>query len=256
MPTHFGITRTGSSHPINEDRFGIIPLGDGVYLYAVCDGVGGAAAGEQASALALSSFSDALKASLGGLDSDRLSALPLAQIKHAMRAAAAQASKTVFLQAQQDPRLKGMASTLVAALVTASRAYVLHVGDSRLYAISAQGVEKMTRDHSYIQYLIDVGRISPDQEKHLKIDNYITQAIGAYSHVDGDFCAMELSSYPDPTYLLLCSDGLYSAVREATARHVLLGHGSLEDKAEALIRAALHGGSRDDMTAVLVALNG
>ena len=148
----------------------------------------------------------------------------------------------------------GMASTLVAALVTDNRAYVIHVGDSRLYTVTPQSVEKVTRDHSYIQYLIDVGRITKAQAKAMKIENYITQAIGAYDHVDGDFCALDLSTYPPDTYLLLCSDGLYNDVKKPLMRSILTSPDNMAHKAEALIRAACEGGGEDNITAVIVAL--
>ena len=209
MRTHAGITHPGI-RPVNEDCFGIFPVGKAAYLYAVCDGVGGCAGGQTASSLALSSFSNFI---LSELDSSSVAdpdALPLAQIKRIMRAAASHASHTVRTAGLNDPTLTDMASTLVAALVTATRAYVLHVGDSRLYTVTSDTVEKVTRDHSYLQYLIDVGRVTPRQAKELKIENYITQAIGVYDYVDGDFCAWD----PTAHYSLMTAkkDGTLIAV--------------------------------------------
>ena len=254
MKDHFGITHPGLIRSVNEDCFGILPVGQCATLYVVCDGVGGCAAGERASALALSAFSDFLLAHLSDLTEETWSAMPLAQIKRIMRAAATDASRRVHTAAAQDPALFGMASTLVAALVTDSRAYVIHVGDSRLYTVTPQSVEKVTRDHSYIQYLIDVGRITKEQAKAMKIENYITQAIGAYDHVDGDFCALDLSSYPPHTYLLLCSDGLYNYVKKPQLQSILTSPDTTAHKAEALISAACAGGGEDNITAVIVSL--
>lgn len=145
-----------------------------------------------------------------------------------------------------------MASTLVAALVTDHRAFVLNVGDSRLYTVTAGGVEKITRDHSYVQYLLDIGRISSEQVKDLDVQNYITQAIGAYDHVDGDFCALDLEKYDRPTYLLLCSDGLYSMLSEEQMSAILLCHGDLQEKVSRLISSANNNGGTDNITAVVV----
>lgn len=255
MRTHAGVTHPGI-RPVNEDCFGIFPVGENVCLYAVCDGVGGCAGGQTASALTLSSFSDFILSQLGDVTDEELASLPLAQIKRIMRAAATHASYTVHTAGLNDPTLTGMASTLVAALVTPLRAHVLHVGDSRLYAVTCDSVEKMTRDHSYLQYLIDVGRVTKEQAKELKIENYITQAIGIYEHVDGDFCALDLSTYPEDTYLLLCSDGLYRTVKKPQMQRILLSPDTVEQKAQALLSAALAGGSEDNVTALVLSLGG
>ena len=255
MRTHAGVTHPGI-RPTNEDCFGIFPIGQGAYLYVVCDGVGGCRGGQTASSLALSSFSDFILSELGETSAEQLASLPLAQIKRIMRAAATHASRTVRAAGLADEALAGMASTLVAALVTEGRAHVLHVGDSRLYTVSRDNVEKVTRDHSYLQYLIDVGRITKEQSKEMKIENYITQAIGAYDHVDGDFCAIELSTYPPDTYLLLCSDGLWGSLKKSQMQDILLTADTTEQKANALLKAALDGGSQDNVTALVLSLGG
>ena len=249
---HFGMTHPGLKRTVNEDCFGIFSVGSDATLYVVCDGIGGCQGGQQASALALSSFADSIISQLSHLSSTEWNCLPLSQIKRSMRAAATDASRHVHTAAQQDPDLLGMASTLVAVLLTAARAYVIHVGDSRLYTVTEHTMEKVTRDHSYIQYLIDVGRITKQQAKSMKIENYITQAIGAYDHVDGDFCALDLSAYSSPTYLLLCSDGLYSKVKKEQIKNILFSLDPLSVKANTLIEAACQQGGEDNITAVLV----
>lgn len=253
MPDFIGKTDPGRVRPINEDCFGITEIGSSARLFVVCDGIGGSAAGEQASALALSSFTDFIRSHLAHLSPAEWRSLSLAQIKRTMRAAAVEASRRVHTAALRDPALTGMGSTLVAVLVTLSdrRAYVLNVGDSRLYTVSRTGIEKITRDHSYIQYLLDVGRITPDQVKELHIQNYITQAIGAYDHVDGDFCALDLTQYASPTYLLLCSDGLYSTVSESQMTAILTNEDTLSDKADRLIAAAKENGGTDNITVII-----
>ena len=254
MPNHFGMTHRGLVRAENEDCFGIREIGSAAYLYVVCDGVGGSGGGKQASALALSSFSDFIHKQFGAFSEHDWTNLSLAQIKRTMRAAASEASRCVFTVAQLDPTLAGMASTLVAALVTPNRIYVINVGDSRLYTVSEKGVEKITRDHSYIQYLLDVGRITPEQVKDLTVQNYITQAIGVYEHADGDFCALELSTLHSSTYLLLCSDGLYTAVPEALLQNTILETQDVTKQAESLIDAACRHGGKDNITVVMVSL--
>ncbi len=254
MPNHIGMTHLGLIRSVNEDCFGILELGTEACLYTVCDGIGGNAGGKEASSLALSAFSEFIRKQMGDIAPEEWKSLPLAQIKRMMRAAAVNASRRVRAVAMTDPTLTGMGSTLVSALVISSRVYILNVGDSRLYTVSQNGVEKITRDHSYIQYLIDIGRISPEQVKDLNIQNYITQAIGAYDHVDGDFCALDVSALDHSTYLLLCSDGLYSAVSEMRMQSIMESRAELSDKAQALIDAACEGGGHDNITALLVEL--
>lgn len=248
---HIGITHAGT-RPHNEDCYGIFPIGGNAFLYAVCDGVGGCGGGEIASAITLASFSDFVRQECGTWTAEMWAAAALAQIKRIMRAAATHAGRAVRAAAQQNPSLDGMASTLVAVLLTAHRAYVLHVGDSRLYTVTRDAVEKVTRDHSYLQYLIDVGRITREQAKDLTAENYITRAIGAYDHVDGDFCALDRAAYPSDTYLLLCSDGLYRYVKKPQMQEILTAPTSLARKAEELLTAALRGGGEDNITAIIV----
>ena len=251
MPNHIGITHRGLVRSENEDCFGIFEIGNAAYLYVVCDGIGGSAGGREASSLTLSAFSEFIHTQLSHITQKGWSSLSLAQIKRIMRAAATDASKRVHALSLTDEALTGMGSTLVAALITPNRIYVINVGDSRLYTVSEQGIEKITRDHSYIQYLLDVGRISPDQVKNMKIQNFITQAIGAYDHADGDFCALDLASFELPTYLLLCSDGLYSTVSESKIQDILMKNQNISEKASALIDAALFGGGQDNITALV-----
>lgn len=254
MPIHFGMTHPGLIRAVNEDTFGICGIGDEAYLYTVCDGIGGCAGGREASALALSTFTDCMRLHLGEKECRKIDDMPLAHIKRVMRACAVEASRRVRAAAVADPSLTDMGSTLVTALVTPSRVYVLNVGDSRLYTVSQSGIEKITRDHSYIQYLIDVGRVDPAHVAELNIRNYITQAIGAYNHVDGDFCALDRATLDQGTYLLLCSDGLYSTVKEEQMQSILKTEKSPAEKAEELIAAACCGGGEDNITAVIVSL--
>ena len=244
MSDHLGMTHRGLVR-------GIFEIGRAAYLYVVCDGIGGSAGGKEASALALSAFSEFICTHFSYLTEDDWSELSLAQIKRVMRAAATESSKCVHAAALANEALAGMGSTLVAALLTPTRVYVINVGDSRLYTVSEHGVEKITRDHSYIQYLLDVGRISPEQVKEMKIQNYITQAIGAYDHVDGDFCALDLASFERPTYLLLCSDGLYSTVTESQFQAILMKKQDNLEKIQTLIDAACSGGGHDNITALI-----
>lgn len=254
MPEHAGMTDPGRVRTQNEDTFGMIPIGDCAYLYAVCDGVGGSAGGEVASALTLSVFSRTVQKLAGHLSTEDWGILPTSQVKQWLRHAATEASRAVHARAVATPSLTGMASTLVAALVTPARAYVLNVGDSRLYTVSGESIEKVTRDHSYLQYLLDIGRITPARAKAMQEQNYITQAIGVYDHVDGDFVALDLDALPRPTYLLLCSDGLYSAVSAERIRRILLTSKPLPEKTEELIAAANLAGGKDNITAVIVSL--
>ncbi len=254
MPIHAGMTDPGRVRIKNEDTFGIFPVGDCAYLYVVCDGVGGAVGGKEASELALHVFSQAVTNQVAQLSANDWYFLPMSQIKRILRSAATDASYAVHDQARANPKFAGMATTLVAALVAPHRAYVLNVGDSRLYTVNEKGVDQVTHDHSYIQYLLEIGRITSAQAKGMQDQNYITQAIGAYDHVDGDFMALDLDALPFPTYLLLCSDGLYSAVKPERMRRILLTDRSPSNKVEALIAAANRAGGKDNITAVVVSL--
>ena len=142
-----------------------------------------------------------------------------------------------------------MGCTLVAAVAEADTLYVANVGDSRLYLISGGAIRQITRDHSYVEEMVAMGRMDRGSEYYNSHKNIITRAMGIERAVEADFFEAEL--HPGD-YFLLCSDGLTNMVDDGTICRIVTGGGSLKDKAARLIGEANRQGRVDHIAVVLV----
>jgi protein phosphatase len=240
----------------NEDSFGICAE-EG--LFVVCDGMGGAAAGEVASRVAV----DAVLKSLCGprkaaarTDTDPgLIGLPAndaaqgAEVQGLLRDAVSDANHLVFSQAAKDSRLHGMGTTLVALLVHAHRVWVAHVGDSRCYRYRGGALEQLTRDHSLVDEQVKLGQLTREEADRSPLRNVITRAVGSQRSVSTEIS--ELDAKPGDLFLL-CSDGLTRELADRRIEAMLKETGDLDALCRRLIDAANDAGGRDNVTCVLV----
>ena len=200
------ITDTGTRRSVNEDAALAEVLSDGRILLAVADGVGGASAGEVASGEAL----QALRMGVEGAEGDAGE-----QVLEAFRAA----NRRVRELAASDDKLTGMASTLVAAIVTGNAAIVTNLGDSRAYLLRHGELHQLTRDHSWVAEQVSAGALSAAEAERSQYRNVITRGIGADDEVQPEQNdELELA---DDSVLLLCSDGLFKAVKEERIAELL-----------------------------------
>lgn len=151
--------------------------------------------------------------------------------------------------ANADPRVAGANSTLVAVVVSGSRALVAHLGDSRAYLHRNQELERLTRDHSLVQELIDAGELTVEDAKEHPGRNIITRHIAMRPRALPDTAAVQL--LPGDR-ILLCSDGLHGVVDESSMAQLLDSHHDPEDACAALIDAAKDAGGPDNITAVVI----
>ena len=124
-----------------------------------------------------------------------------------LREAAEAANSAVYSRANASSELRGMGTTLVAALVIGGMLFAVNIGDSRLYIAASGKLTQLTRDHSYVQYLVDIGKITPEEAAANPIRNIITRSVGNEPEVEADIYKVDLSAYGQG-YILLCSDGL------------------------------------------------
>ena len=237
-----GKTDVGQRRANNQDKYNITDLENGAVLLTVCDGMGGANGGSEASRIAISVYTETVSSGYA------TSALPVDEL---LRRAVAAANTAVFEAAAKDEALNGMGTTLVSALLTPDgNVNVINVGDSRLYHITKEGARQITRDHSYVQYLVDMGQITIKEAKTASIRNIIIRSIGNEPKTDPDLFSLSLSS---EDYLLLCSDGLTNCVPvEMLAKEVLRApEEELAVKCDRLVALANEGGGTDNITVVL-----
>lgn len=243
----YGKSDVGKVRLGNEDSFKITESDDWVSAL-VCDGMGGASGGEVASELAVCVYTDILFKEIGKSGSELTGQI----IKGAMLTAVAEANKAVVERAESDDDLEGMGTTLVACFVWKDKAYVVNVGDSRLYRVVNGKAERITKDHSFVQYLLDLGRITEEEAEHHPNRNIITRALGISHTVEPDFFMVEGFDG-----LLLCSDGLTNYVGADGMDAVLSNDKySTKKKVNNLVAAANKGGGGDNVTVILLMKEG
>ena len=229
------VSDCGRQRPSNEDAFGI-SAEHGVYM--LCDGMGGAAAGEVASALA----ADVVVRLLSG----RADAAPLEDVvEEAVRAA----NQTIHSRAQRDPQLRGMGTTLVGLVTEGPRVLVFNVGDSRCYRMRNSTLIQISQDHSLVEEQVRMGRITHAEALRSPLRNVITRALGTESSVEPDLFELEAEV---GDLFLLCSDGLTGELPDPLIESMLAADLSLNELCTRLVTAANRAGGRDNITCLLV----
>ena len=258
-----GRTDIGRRRKFNQDSFICEAFDNGMTLCVVCDGMGGAAGGGLASGLACGYFTDSIAdfaASFG--KHDTLTRSQEREIKQALCDACSAANRAVYSRAEAKPELHGMGTTLVAALHCCGVLFTLNVGDSRMYLIHSGKISQVTKDHSYVQYLVDQGKMTPEEAKRSVNRNIITKAVGTEAEIEPDvFVTRIKKSGSASEYIgILCSDGLTNHVPpEVLCADSGEALDAVSDRAlghvcEKLIDLANDGGGADNITAVVFTL--
>jgi PPM family protein phosphatase len=220
------LTDTGRKRRHNEDVYVVDPP-----IFAIADGMGGAAAGEVAAAVA----ADALRGE-GGSGEDTL--VTLIQ----------EANRRVYERAAEDTAKSGMGTTMTVALLEDGRVRIGHVGDSRAYLLRDGELSQLTDDHSLVGELVRSGKLAPEEAETHPQRSVITRVLGTDPDVDVDTLAIETRS---GDLFLLCSDGLYSMVgNDRILELVERNRRDLDAAAKALVAAANKGGGDDNITVV------
>lgn len=250
-----GKTDIGMLRSVNQDHYAIKEYAPDILLAIVCDGMGGARGGSEASSTATDSFVASMNSFVyAHLTEQHTLECTDAQIHRALRRAAFTSNKAVFLRAEEENSLRGMGTTLVAVLIVGHTLYTANVGDSRMYIIRNQKLEQITHDHSYVQYLVDMGRMTREEARTARNRNIITRAVGTESSVDTDVFVTELEPDSTPAYVLLCSDGLTNHINGTELLEIVSSAVSISAKTEALVARANKNGGSDNITAVLIEL--
>lgn len=239
--TFYGNSDKGLKRELNEDSFCCTVNENGDFLGCVCDGIGGGAAGEIASRLAILHLHDQF-----------VTAAPFkreADIVAWLERVINEANDLIFAQASRSVKQKGMGTTCVGVLRCNERTFVFNVGDSRVYALYADSFVAMTEDHSYIADLLRNGSITLEEARVHPNRNMLTNALGVWNQVRVDINKIK----EDYRALLICSDGLHGYVSEETIRQVLCSaQYTTKEKVELFIQLANDMGGYDNVTAVLL----
>ncbi|MFC5864485.1 protein phosphatase 2C domain-containing protein [Acidicapsa dinghuensis] len=255
--TATALTDRGRKRASNEDAFGY-SAEHGIYL--VCDGMGGAAAGEVASSLAVEEVLRRVEECRRAKSENSADGANRgSSVSCIAEDAVAAANEAIHSRSRRNQRLSGMGTTLVGLLTSMSeedsRAWLFYVGDSRCYLFRKGHLELKTQDHSFVEEQIRLGRLTPAEAARSPFRNIITRALGTQPTVRAD--VIEVAVEPGDLFLL-CSDGLTRELPDARIESILADlpagedEGALEDRCRVLIQAANKAGGNDNITCLLV----
>jgi PPM family protein phosphatase len=243
------LSDVGKKRKGNEDAHHVNPEQK---LFVVADGMGGHAAGEIASKVAVDAINEFVCLTGGdeeitwpfGLDEN------ISYDGNRLKTAIRHANRRVLEATREKTEYEGMATTVAAVLVDGDVANIGHVGDSRIYLLTADEFTQLTSDHSWVNEQIQSGVISPDQARSHPLRNVVTRALGGRMDLAVD---MQTRKMNEGDLLLLCSDGLTTMVSDEEIERVLRdAKGDVEKGVEALVGAANEHGGEDNITVVLV----
>lgn len=243
-----GKSDVGCVRSNNEDNFG---YDSRCGIFVVCDGMGGQAAGEVASKMAvdilLAYFREAGKTG----DYRQVGEAPqgVSPDSRALASAIQLANRTIFETGQQQQSKSGMGSTIVAAVIRGNSLSVGHVGDSRIYLIRQNSIQQLTQDHSLVMEQVRRGYITREQAERSEMQNIILRALGSEENVEPD--VEDLVVLAGDT-LILNSDGLTRHVRDEEILKIVSSSSSLEQSCTALVEAAKNNGGDDNITCLLL----
>lgn len=232
------VTHCGQMREHNEDAHL-----EGHRVFAVADGMGGNVGGEVASSAALMPI----------MQLEEQVFFDAASVRQALQEAFVAANAAVLQKASKDPSLRGMGTTLTAAIVDGHHLHVGHVGDSRAYLFRNRQLSQLTRDHTIVGHLIAEGELTAEEASTHPMRSAIARAVGVNMSIDVDVSTIELT---DGDQILLCSDGLVKPVSEDEIVSVLSTESNANQTAERLVRLANEHGGPDNITVVLLRYTG
>lgn len=238
----WSLTDPGCVRTENQDALEVLNLKRKGMLCVVCDGMGGAKAGDVASSMAAREFAQEIS------DKLRLS-MSKEALDDLLEQAVARANLAVYNQAKESSQFSGMGTTLVAVLLRGKLATVVNVGDSRVYRVNEDSITQITVDHSLVQLMIQRGDLSQEQASHFPGKNLITRAIGTESSVKGDLFHVDVKR---GDHLLLCTDGLTNLVHDQEIMYEILHGTNKAECCQRLLDIAKKRGAPDNVTSILV----
>lgn len=235
-------TDVGKKRNINEDYLEVTEKADQLHLAVLADGMGGHNAGDVASELAVRFLTDRFLKSSLQVDSEA------GHVSMWLKESYEGANERISRIAESDPNCKGMGTTLIAAIFQANQVTFAHIGDSRVYLFSKGEIKPMTKDHSYVNVLLDSGEINEEQARNHPKKNMLMKAIGTEASIEPDILSIKLRQ---GEIILMCSDGLSNMVTQDQMVHILAENVSLEAKVDAFVQLANAEGGEDNISIIL-----
>ncbi|WP_162805697.1 Stp1/IreP family PP2C-type Ser/Thr phosphatase [Sporosarcina sp. PTS2304] len=234
---------TGRKRTVNEDEAAVFVHEEhDAVLAIVADGMGGHKGGDFASATAVRMIGERFMSASVEIESDQ-------DWSDLLYDAVVDVNLFLFTTAQQDDSFKGMGTTLDIALILSNDCLVFHVGDSRIYQVTGKAIRQITKDHSFVNVLVDSGEITEQEAEVHPQRNWIMKAVGSEKSIVPDLCKVPL---PPDSYLLLCTDGLSNKIEKEVMLDIVLRDEPLASKADTFIELANERGGEDNITVILL----
>ena len=240
-----GITDVGVTRSQNQDSIFVCNKSIGPFpnLFIVADGMGGHKAGDVASGLAVEKFSGYIRdfAAQDFIQPENYLDLLVSAAQHAGNA--------VVAKADSDESMSGMGTTLTACVITNDKIYITHIGDSRIYAVNQLGIKQLTHDHTFVEELLQAGRITEAEAREHPKRHVLTRVLGVSGAMEVDGIVRELG---DASAILLCSDGLSNMLDNDSMMKIINGLGYVEHRTRYLVDEANKKGGLDNISAILI----
>lgn len=236
----------GRKRIVNEDRVAFLEHPDNFKLAILADGMGGHNAGDVASEMAIEEmttyFLNTAATQLSSTEEKKQWMLEGIKIMN----------EKIHKHSLTNEGCQGMGTTLIAVLIEGNQCLIGHIGDSRLYYFTPQNVTLITRDHSYVNILVEYGEISEEEAANHPQKNFIVKSLGTESTIDPDFYELTLEQ---SAYVLICSDGLSNKITTDEMAAILTLPMSLDEKGKKLVQLANDSGGEDNISVILLSVN-
>ena len=233
----------GKKRVVNEDGAAVFTLPEGITLAVIADGMGGHRGGDFASSTSIKVIGEEFMKLADSSNNEEV------DWQEWIKETVFQVNRLLFNYAVDNEEFKGMGTTLEVVLVHGQSCLISHIGDSRIYSINAEGAHQVTRDHSYVNVLLDNGEITEDEAAIHPQRNWILKALGSERTIEPDFFSITLEA---TDYLLICTDGLSNKVDAHSMQNIILSNSTLRDKTEALVNLANKMGGEDNISVILL----
>ena len=241
---YYGITDIGMQRKENQDRIYIPEINDDTKLFIVADGMGGANAGGVASSMAIEYVKQLILEKFDEVKEDRI------LLQDLIKDAIVGANKYIYEKSLENEQYSGMGTTIVVAIVYKGKVFIGHVGDSRIYRIRKHIIRQLTKDHSYVQILVQNGTITREEAENHPQKNMLVKALGCEETVEPD---VMVKGFLKGDILLMCTDGLTNMIKvNEIYEEVVNGKEDLVSTCNNLISHSKKNGGYDNISVILI----
>lgn len=241
------VSDIGKRRSVNEDRAAFFERSNEIRMAVLADGMGGHNAGDVASEMAVRYFEKVF------LEESEEAFVSEQQARAWLEEHVKKINLDMYQFSLTNESCQGMGTTLIVVLIIQNQLLISHVGDSRVYTFTNDGTTLITRDHSYVNMLLELGEINEEEAQNHPRKNAILKAIGTENTIEPDYYSVTIEQ---PMYLLICSDGLSNKVNENEMASILSNSHSIQEKGKQLLQLANDRGGEDNISIILVYFDG